>query len=46
MAFTPTGKLYVASRTEKRIYKFDAQFKPVEFDTGPLPDDPEFLLHL
>ena len=46
MAFSPKGKLYVASRTEKRIYKFDAQFKPVEFDTGPLPDDPEFLLHL
>ena len=46
MAFTPKGKLYVASRTEQRIYKFDADFKPMKFATGDLPDDPEFLLHL
>lgn len=46
MAFTPKGKLYVASRTEGRIHKFDAEFKPMKFDCGRLPDYPEFLLHL
>jgi DNA-binding beta-propeller fold protein YncE len=46
IAFTPNGKLYVASRTEQRIYKFDTDFAPIKFDTGPLPDDPEFLLHV
>jgi hypothetical protein len=46
MAFTPKGKLYVASRTEGHIYKFDADFKPMKFDCGVLPDEPEFLLHL
>jgi len=45
MAFTPKGKLYVASRTENCIYKFDADFKPMKF-TCELPDNPEFLLHV
>jgi DNA-binding beta-propeller fold protein YncE len=45
MAFTPKGKLFVASRTENCIYKFDADFKPVKF-ACELPDNPEFLLHV
>jgi len=45
MAFTPKGKLYVASRTENCIYKFDADFKPMKFSCE-LPDNPEFLLHV
>jgi DNA-binding beta-propeller fold protein YncE len=45
MAFTPKGKLYVASRTQNCIYKFDSDFKPMRF-TCQLPDNPEFLLHV
>ena len=45
MAFTPKGKLYVASRTENCIYKFDPDFKPMKF-VCELPDNPEFLLHV
>ena len=44
MAFSGSGHFYVASRTDRRILKFDAGFKPVKFDCK-LPDDPEFLLH-
>lgn len=45
MAFTPKGKLYVASRTENCIYKFDPDFKQMKF-ACELPDNPEFLLHV
>jgi len=45
IAFTDKGNVYVASRTENCIYKFDADFKPVKFSCD-LPDNPEFLLHL
>ena len=45
MAFTPRGKLYVASRTENCIYKFDPEFRPIKFPCE-LPDNPEFLLHV
>lgn len=45
MVFTGGGKLYAASRTEKKIRKFNADFKPMPFK-GDLPDCPEFLLHL
>ena len=45
MAFSGTGNLYVASRTEKKIFKFGPDFKPLPF-ACELPDDPEFLLHV
>jgi hypothetical protein len=45
MAFSGSGHFYIASRTEKRILKFDAKFKPMKFQCK-LPDDPEFLLHV
>jgi hypothetical protein len=45
MAFTPKGHLYVASRTENVILKFDSSFKPMKFDCK-LPDNPECLLHI
>ncbi len=45
MAFGNSGNFYVASRTEKTILKFDADFKPLKFRCE-LPDDPEFLLHV
>jgi hypothetical protein len=45
MAFGNSGSLYVASRTENFICKFDADFKPVRFRCE-LPDNPEFLLHV
>ena len=44
MAFGNSGNLYVASRTENTILKFDPNFKPVKFSCD-LPDNPEFLLH-
>jgi len=45
MAFTDEGHLYIASRTENVILKFDSDFHPVKFDCD-LPDNPEFLLHV
>jgi hypothetical protein len=45
MAFSDDGTVYIASRTENVILKFDPSFKPVEFKC-PLPDNPEFLLHV
>ena len=45
MAFSESGHVYVASRTENLIHKFDSSFKPMPF-TCELPDNPEFLLHL
>ncbi|HVI77222.1 MAG TPA: hypothetical protein VM715_03490 [Candidatus Acidoferrum sp.] len=45
MAFGNSGILYVASRTENRIAKFDANFNPLPFRCE-LPDNPEFLLHV
>ena len=45
MTFTDKGHLYVASRTERCIHKFDSDFKQVKFGCDNLPDDPEFLLH-
>lgn len=45
MAFTDSGHLYVASRTENVILKFDPDFNPVKFHCE-LPDNPEFLLHV
>jgi len=45
MAFTDKGHFYVASRTQRKIFKFDSDFRPMKFDCD-LPDDPEFLLHL
>lgn len=45
LAFTEKGNLYVASRTQNCIFKFDPDFKPLKFDCN-LPDNPEFLLHV
>jgi hypothetical protein len=45
MTFGDSGNFYVASRTERTILKFDADFKPMKFHCQ-LPDDPEFLLHV
>jgi len=45
MAFSNSGDLYVASRSEKTILKFDSNFKPMNFDCK-LTDAPEFLLHV
>jgi hypothetical protein len=45
MAFSESGNLYIASRTENVIKKFDSNFKPVQFSCE-LPDNPEFLLHV
>ena len=45
MAFTKEGNVYVASRTERVILKFDSSFKQLPFNCT-LPDDPEFLLHV
>ncbi len=45
MAFTKDGDVYIASRTEKVIWKFDSSFKQLPFSCT-LPDDPEFLLHI
>jgi len=46
MAFSKKGRLYIASRTERKILKFDSDFRPLPFGCHNLPDDPEFLLHL
>jgi hypothetical protein len=45
MAFSDDGTVYIASRTDNIILKFDPSFKPVDFKC-PLPDNPEFLLHV
>ncbi len=45
MTFGNSGNFYVASRTERTIWKFDPNFKPMKFHCV-LPDDPEFLLHV
>jgi hypothetical protein len=45
MAFTDKGHFYVASRTQNKIFKFDADFRPMKIDCE-LPDNPEFLLHV
>jgi hypothetical protein len=45
MAFTTQGNVYIASRTENVILKFDSNFKPLNFHCE-LPDNPEFLLHV
>jgi len=45
LVFTGKGKLYIASRTQKIIRKFDSDLKPLKFSLR-LPDNPEFLLHV
>jgi hypothetical protein len=45
LAFTKQGNVYIASRTENFILKFDSNFKPLPFRCE-LPDNPEFLLHV
>jgi hypothetical protein len=45
MTFSESGHVYIASRTENVIHKFDSNFKPMPFPCE-LPDNPEFLLHL
>ena len=45
MAFTKSGHLYIASRSEDIILKFDSDFKPMKFECK-LADNPEFLLHV
>jgi hypothetical protein len=45
MAFSNSGNLYVASRTENVILKFDRTGKALHF-CCELPDNPEFLLHV
>jgi hypothetical protein len=45
MAFSNSGNLYVASRTDNVILKFDRECKPLRFRCE-LPDNPEFLLHV
>ena len=45
MAFTERGNVYIASRTENVILKFDSRFRPLEFDCKT-PGNPEFLLHV
>ena len=45
MALSSSGNLYIASRTENKIFKFGPDFKPLPFAID-LPDNPEFLLHV
>jgi hypothetical protein len=45
MAFSSSGNLYIASRTEKKIFKFGPDFQPLPFRCE-LSDNPEFLLHM
>ncbi len=45
MAFTKSGHLYIASRSENNILKFNSDFKPMKFECK-LADNPEFLLHV
>jgi hypothetical protein len=45
MAFSNSGNLYVASRTENVILKFDHGGNALHFRCE-LPDNPEFLLHV
>jgi hypothetical protein len=45
MAFSKKGNLYIASRTQNKIFKFDPDFKPLPF-LCKLTDNPEFLMHV
>ena len=45
MAFTKSGRFYIASRSENKILKFDSDFKPMKFECK-LADNTEFLLHV
>jgi len=45
MAISDSGHFFVASRTENVIFKFDSEFRPMNFECT-LPDNPEFLLHV
>lgn len=45
MAFSKRGNLYIASRTQNKIFKFDPDFKPLPF-LCKLTDNPEFLMHV
>ncbi len=45
IAFSSSGNLYIASRTENKIFKFGPDFKPLPFPCE-LPDNPEFLLQV
>jgi hypothetical protein len=45
MAFTNEGNVYIGSRTENVVLKFDSSYKPLKFRCE-LPDNPEFLLHV
>lgn len=45
MAFSGSGNLYIASRTENKIFKFGPDLRPLPFPCE-LPDNPEFLLHV
>ena len=45
MAFTKSGRLYIASRSENKILRFDSDFKLMKFECK-LEDNPEFLLHV
>ena len=45
MAFTKSGRLYIASRSENNILKFNSDFKLMKFECK-LADNPEFLLHV
>jgi hypothetical protein len=45
MAFSKRGNLYIASRTQNKIFKFGPDFKPLPF-LCKLIDNPEFLMHV
>jgi hypothetical protein len=45
MAFSKKGNLYIASRTQNKIFKFGPDFKPLPF-LCKLTDNPEFLMHV
>jgi hypothetical protein len=45
MTCSKEGHLHIASRTENKIFKFDADFKQMPFPCE-LPDNPEFLMHV
>ena len=47
LAFDSSGRLYVAARTEKKIYRFLGLSKPdPAWPPLGVPDDPEFLLYV
>ena len=45
MTFSDGGNLFLASRTDNKILKFDKDFLLMDFECT-VPDNPEFLLHL